>query len=53
MANNGCSEWFPTSLCEKPRRSSPKESAPDLILFIFVLDVILVLYFSTNIFLIG
>ena len=30
MENPDCREWVPTSLCENPSLSLPKESVPDL-----------------------
>ena len=36
-------EWGTTYFCEKPRRSSPKESVLDISNLILILDVIVVL----------
>ena len=41
-------EWVPTSMCENPIRSSPKESVPDIRNFIFVWGVIVVMWSSTH-----
>ena len=42
------SKWGPTSLWENPRRSSPKESVPDLSDLVVIWDVIVVLWFYTH-----
>ena len=42
------SEWLPLYLCRNPRHSSPKKIDPDLSILIIVLDVIMVLEFSTQ-----
>ena len=43
VANLNRSEWATTYLCENPIRSYPKESVPDLSVFIFILNLIIVL----------
>ena len=53
MENIDRSKWFTTSLCENTRRSSPKERVPDLSVLVVVLDVMIVLDFSTHTVLIG
>ena len=42
------SEWVPTSLCDNPRYSSPKESVTELRNFMFIWDVIVVLWFFSH-----
>ena len=42
------SEWVPNSLWEDPRRSSPKESVPDLSDLVVIWDVIVLLWFSAH-----
>ena len=53
MENIDRSKWFTTSLCENKIRSSPKERVPDLSVLVVVLDVMIVLDFSTHTVLIG
>ena len=43
MANSDQIEWVPTSLCENPSLSSPKESVPALSEFVVICEVIVVL----------
>ena len=43
MANLDDMEWVPTSLCENPSLSSPKESVPALSEFVVICEVIVVL----------
>ena len=43
MAKPDRMEWVPTSLCENPSLSSPKESVPALSEFDFICAVIVVL----------
>ena len=40
-------EWVSTYLCENPSRYSPKESAPDISVLIFILYAIIFLELST------
>ena len=42
------SEWVLISLCNIPRRSSPKKSMPDLSDLVVIWDVIVVLCFPTH-----
>ena len=43
MEKSDWGEWVSTNLCENPIQYSPKESAPDLRVLIFILYVIIVL----------
>ena len=43
MANPDRMEWVPTSFCENPSLSSPKESVPALSEFVVICEVIVVL----------
>ena len=43
MENPDQSEWVTTSLCENPRRSSPKKIVPDIRYLIVILDDIVFL----------
>ena len=43
MANADCMERVPTSLCEIPSLSTPKESVPALSEFVVICEVIIVL----------
>ena len=53
IENSDRTECVYHSLCENPRLSSPKESITDLSIFIVILDVMVVLQFSTHTLLIG
>ena len=46
MENHDRSEWLPTCLCENPKRSSPKESVPDLSNLVVVWGAIVMLWIS-------
>ena len=48
MEKSDQSEWVPTYFWENPRRSSPKDSVPDLSNLVVIWDVIVVLLFSTH-----
>ena len=45
MANNEWSKWVTTYLCENPRRSSQKESVPDINILIVIWDVMIAMDF--------
>ena len=43
LANPDRMEWVPTSLCENPSISSPKESVPALSEYVFICEMIVIL----------
>ena len=53
MDNTYRGEWLTNSLCDNPMHSSSKDSVPDLIFLIVILNVMLVLDFFTHTMLIG
>ena len=48
MANTEQMEWVPTSLCDNPSISLPKESVPDLRYLVVMWEVIVVFWNSTQ-----